>query len=214
MQKTNLTCLVSDLKRTGEKKRLTTPPANVSRDTCSQLSRRMEARWPSAGHASAMLDLYLLHLGEDYKPQGEPKKSVIQDIRGTSVWPGHPMGKRSCSPREILRSGSSLWRMDISKPGKPVRTWPPSDNASCAFHLKDGEAFGVLSGKVTIRTSGAWTWKDRAGSRANLCHLSLPRSRNADPAYSPTARGLLSCRSSPEQMKSGSVTATGGMPCN
>jgi serine/threonine protein kinase/Tol biopolymer transport system component len=110
-------------KETGAKKRLTTPPTNGSWDTSPAFS-------PNGGTLAFSrddVDLYLLRLGEDYKPQGEPKKVDTGHSRNLGVaWT--PNGQEI-----VFSSGNSrtpaLWRMDISKPGKPVRIGLPSDNA-------------------------------------------------------------------------------------
>jgi Tol biopolymer transport system component/predicted Ser/Thr protein kinase len=107
---------------TGEKRRLT----DASGDTSPAFS-------PDGGTLAfsrdqgAHIDLYLLRLGEDYKPQGELKKVDTGSLLNVGIaWTPHG--------QEIVFSSGNLitpglWRMEVSKPGKPIRVGYASDNA-------------------------------------------------------------------------------------
>ena len=118
---------------TGEKRWLTTLPVDAEGDTAPAFS-------PDGGMLAFIRymrnytnsDLYLLHLGEDYRPQGEPERVPTGNPMNVgAVW--MPDGREL-----VIASGSSfpdivLWRMEVSHPGKPVRlglasanVWAPS----------------------------------------------------------------------------------------
>jgi Tol biopolymer transport system component len=99
---------------TGEKRRLTAPSASAYGGTAPAFSPDGQTLAFSQGG-----DLYLLRLGEDYRPQGEPERVATGNLRnfGASWTP---------DGREIVFSSGNytsagLWRMEVSKRTKPVR---------------------------------------------------------------------------------------------
>ena len=93
---------------TGEKQRLTNPPSTATGDTAPAFS--------PDGHTLAFSrdswiqsELYLLPLGEGYRPQGEPKRVDTGNCI-TLERLGHPMGGRSCSRGECRTQACGGWR--------------------------------------------------------------------------------------------------------
>ena len=112
---------------TGEKRRLTTPSRDKTIDTSPAFSPD-GSKLVFIREAGFHSDLYMLRLGKDYKPQGEPRKveTGFPDNNFGITW--MPNGQ------EIVFSAGNgkiqgLYRMDISKPGKPVSLGLPSDNS-------------------------------------------------------------------------------------
>jgi eukaryotic-like serine/threonine-protein kinase len=113
---------------TGEKRRLTTPPVDVTGDT-------RPAPSPDGRILAFSRDsmLYLLQLGEGYKPQGEPKRADTGNLSNLgAVWT--PDGREI-----VFSSGGALWRMEVSKPGKQVRVDLASDNAGAPSISRSGK---------------------------------------------------------------------------
>ena len=110
---------------TGEKRRLTSPPAESMGDTGPALSP--DGRTLAFVRTSRIFfsDLYLLELSEDFMPQGEPRRltSESRDI-GSPVWT--PDGG------EIIfgSRGSGLWKISILRPGAPARLTASGQAAS------------------------------------------------------------------------------------
>jgi eukaryotic-like serine/threonine-protein kinase len=171
---------------TGEKRRLTTPPADGTRDTSPALSPDGGTLAFSriGGHHT---DLYLLRLGEDYKQQGEPKK-----IDTGSSWNGDVAW--TPSGQEIVFSAvngqiQGLWRMDISKPGKPVSLGLPSENASAPSISRTGKRLAYVVGK---RDSNIWRVDLAGPGRKPGKPFQLISSTQAEyrPTYSPDGKRI------------------------
>jgi Tol biopolymer transport system component len=107
---------------TGEKRRLTSPPAGGDGDRGPAFSPDGHtlafSRWTSSG------DLYLLDLSDDFKPLAEPKRLTSDIWSSSPVWTPDGNGIVFCSP-----SGTSagLWRIAVSKSQKPQKlTFAPN----------------------------------------------------------------------------------------
>ena len=102
---------------TGEKRRLTSPPAESMGDTGPALSP--DGRTLAFVRASRIYfsDLYLLELSEDFTPQGEPRRLTSESRRIASpVWT--PGGGEIIFDEMF---GGGLWKISVSRPGAPVR---------------------------------------------------------------------------------------------
>ncbi|HSB15623.1 MAG TPA: protein kinase, partial [Bryobacteraceae bacterium] len=109
---------------TGEKRKLTNPPAGVVGDTAPAFSpdgrilafaRQLEGYFRS--------DSYLLHLAGGYRPQGEPERVRLDDpYRYGAAWT--PDGNEI-----VFGTGKGLWRMAASKTATPRRLPFGPDNA-------------------------------------------------------------------------------------
>jgi Tol biopolymer transport system component len=132
---------------TGEKQRLTNPPSTATGDTAPAFS--------PDGHTLAFSrdswiqsELYLLPLGEGYRPQGEPKRVDTGNLHNLgAAWT--PDGS------EIVFSAGNavtqgLWRMEVAKPGKLVRASFTSDKVEMPSLSKTGKR---LAGIVKLRRS-------------------------------------------------------------
>jgi eukaryotic-like serine/threonine-protein kinase len=106
--------------QTGEKRRLTFPPADSQGDSCPAFSRdaRVLAFFRFASWSSS--DLYLLDLSPDLKPIGEPKRLTNRNRRAASpAW--------TVDGRSLIFSawsgaaGSDLWKVAASGSSKPQR---------------------------------------------------------------------------------------------
>ena len=102
---------------TGEKRRLTSPPAESMGDTGPALSP--DGRTLAFVRTSRIYfyDLYLLELSEDFTPQGEPRRLTSESRRIASpVWT--PDGGEIIFDEMF---GGGLWKISVSRPGAPVR---------------------------------------------------------------------------------------------
>jgi Tol biopolymer transport system component len=105
---------------TGEKRRITSPPAGVwSGDSCPAFSpdgRRLAfSRWT----AWAISDLYLVDLSPDLKPLAELKRLTSGNWGAAS--PAWTADGKSLIFSNLSGGESSLWRVDASGSSKPER---------------------------------------------------------------------------------------------
>jgi serine/threonine protein kinase len=104
---------------TGDKRRLTSPPAKRIRDSAPAFSPDGHTLAFSRSTSYSNSDLYLLALSDSGVPMGEPKQLTF-DNRGASSPAWTPDGHDI-----IFASGGedsrSLWRVAASGPGKPRR---------------------------------------------------------------------------------------------
>jgi serine/threonine protein kinase/Tol biopolymer transport system component len=171
---------------TGEKRRLTTAPADGSGDTSPAFS-------PDGGRLAFSRDfyfhsdLYLLRLGEGYKPQGEPKRVETANLFniGTAWTP---------NGREIVfASGNGpiqgLWRMEVSKPGKPVRVGFATDNAGAPSISRTGKR---LAYSVKRFDSNIWRVDlEGPGRKPGKPMLFISSTKwEYDPEYSPDGKRI------------------------
>lgn len=172
---------------TGEKRRLTTPPADASGDTSPAFS-------PDGGtlafsrETSFHSDLYLLHLGEDYKPQGELKKVDASTPFNFGVaWT--PDGREIVFSSGYVGGIEALWRMDVSKPYKPVRIGLPSDNAGMPSISRTGKR---LAYSVRRQDSNIWRVDLEGPGRKPGRPVPIISSTKGeyDPSYSPDGKRI------------------------
>jgi serine/threonine protein kinase len=171
---------------TGERRRLTTPPADGTGDTSPAFS-------PDGGTLAFSRDygfhsdLYLLRLGEDYKPQGEPKKVDTGNSWNLGVaWT--PNG------REVVFASANgpiqgLWRIEVSKPGKPVRVGFPSDNAGALSISRTGKRLAYSVGRYD---SNIWRVDlEGPGRKPGKPVLFISSTRpESNPEYSPEGKRI------------------------
>jgi Tol biopolymer transport system component len=121
-------CLYLISVHTGEKRRLTLPPAAYddfdpafSPDMRRLVFVRYSGRW--AG------DLHLLSLSKDLSPLGDPKRLTFHNRRiGTPVWTRD--GRALLFARYEFAGAHSLWRMILSDPPKVAPLPIPADNSA------------------------------------------------------------------------------------
>jgi len=134
---------------TGEKRKLTNPPAGAIGDTAPAFSpdgrilafaRQLEAFFRS--------DSYLLHLAGGYRPQGEPERVRLDDpyLYG-ATWT--PDGKEV-----VFATGKGLWRMAASKPATPRRLPFGPDNAVAPALSRQGNRLAY-----SVERSDANIWR-------------------------------------------------------
>jgi eukaryotic-like serine/threonine-protein kinase len=102
----------------GERRRLTSPPANVIvGDTTPAFSP--DGRTLAFTRRSQRSDIYLLRLGAEYMPQGELERvSLASEYTGGLAWNADGSELVFCCPTE---AGFGLWRIKVRKPSKPRR---------------------------------------------------------------------------------------------
>lgn len=169
---------------TGEKRRLTAPPQGVTGDTAPAFSPDGHTLVFSRDY-TLYADLYLLRLGRDYRPQGEPER----------VGAGNPIdfglgAAWTSDGREIVfSSGQALLRMEASKPGKAVSLGLPSENASAPSISRSGK---LLAFSVVRYNSNIWRVHLEGPSRKPGKPIQLISStREQDcPAYSPDGKRI------------------------
>ena len=100
---------------TGEMRRLTNPPGNVNGDASPAFSPDGQTlAFGRVSQGTYACDLYLLRLGNNYHPQGEPQRVALKNLFNTDVaW--MPDGQEL-----IFKSGHEtnfgLWKMKASNP--------------------------------------------------------------------------------------------------
>ena len=101
---------------TGEKRRLTSPPAESMGDTGPALSP--DGRTLAFVRASRIFfsDLYLLELSEDFTPQGEPRRLTSES---RDIW--SPVWTPDASEIIFGSRNSGLWKISVFGPGVPAR---------------------------------------------------------------------------------------------
>jgi Tol biopolymer transport system component len=124
---------------TGEKRRLTNPPAVAHGDTAPAFS--------PDGHTLAFSregdngsDVYLLRLSEGYRPQGEPQKIVLDNVFSFgAAWT--PDG------RELVFSSSGLWRIPAWSAAGARRLAFAPDNSYAPSISRQGNRLAYVVGR-------------------------------------------------------------------
>jgi eukaryotic-like serine/threonine-protein kinase len=171
---------------TREKRQLTTSSPKVAGDTAPAFSPDSHALTFSRGDW-AQSDLYLLPLGEGYRPQGEPQRVDTGNSWNVgAAW--------TADGREIVfSSGNSiyaaLWRMEVAKPGKPVRVGFMSDHAVAPSISGTGKR---LACSVQRADSNIWRVDLNGPGRKPGKPVQFISSTKAesDPAYSPNGKRI------------------------
>ena len=188
----------------GEMERLTSPPDSFSVDVSPAFApdgRTLAFARFGAGNVS---DLYLLDLGDDLTPQGEPRRRTFTESLTTSpvftpdgrdiVFSSGPLGD------------TSLWRVPAAGSASPERLSIGERGANPAISRRGNRAASFHEDHNIWRvdlpiTDGGW----RGG------HISSSRV-DAWPQYAPEAPASRSCRIAPAAMRSGSATLTAQTP--
>ena len=171
---------------TGEKRRLTTPPDDGTGDTSPAFSPDGGMLAFSRDRVSHM-DLYLLRLGEGYKPQGEARKVETAGLFNLGIaW--------TTAGREIIFSSGNgsiqgLWRLDVTKPGEPVRVSFAADNA---WTPSISRARKLLACSVRRYDSNIWRVDlEGPGRKTGNPVLFISSTKfEYEPAYSPDGRRI------------------------
>jgi len=166
----------------GEKRRLTSPPADVNGDTGPALSPDGRILVFSRSTSDEWSDLYLLSLGKGYKPQGQAKRTDTGNSWNLGAdWT--PDGRDI-----VFSSGSNmakgLWRMEVSELGKLVGLPFASEYAFAPSISRSGKrlAYSVYRHDVNIWRVGL-TGPGRRPS--NPIRLISSTRAELMPAYSP-----------------------------
>ena len=131
---------------TGEKQRLTGPPAETAiGDTAPAFSADGRTLAFTRQILNGVGDLYLLHLASGYQPQGEPEKVASAKVRNSGAsW--MPDGREL-----VFSSGnwfsSGLWRISAQKPVAPRRLAFAADNATAPSVSQQGNRLSYVVSK-------------------------------------------------------------------
>jgi serine/threonine protein kinase/Tol biopolymer transport system component len=164
-----------------ERRRLTTPPNAATGDTAPAFSPNGHTLVFNRNYIFSHSDLYLLQLGESYRPQGESKRVETGTTWNLgTAWT--PDGREM-----VFASGgfdnTVLWRMELAKPGKPVRVDLASDNAGAPSISRSGNR---LACSVRRGDSNIWRVKlEGTGGKAGkpVQFIASTKSEHS-PAYS------------------------------
>ncbi|PYV41052.1 MAG: hypothetical protein DMG06_18435 [Acidobacteria bacterium] len=165
---------------TGEERGLTTIPVEAVGDTAPAFSP--DGRTLAfIRERAANSDLYLLRLGEGYRPQGDAAR-----VATGNPWNFGPVWV-SDERELVISSGTftnhTLWRMEVSNRGKPVRLGLPSDNVGAPSICQTGKR---LAYGVTKYDSNIWQLDLKGPGRMPSRPVQLISSTKAEtcPAYS------------------------------
>ena len=104
----------------GEKRRLTSPPAKSRGDNGPAFSPDGRSLAFARRLRLLVSDIYLLDLAEDLTPNGEPKRLTFQNLPSSSpTWT--PDGREIVYTSGLLVESMSLWRISVSGSGEPER---------------------------------------------------------------------------------------------
>jgi len=186
---------------TGEKRRLTSPPAQSFGDGDPAFSPDGRTLVFGRFVAYCLDDLYLLPLLGDLKPAGEPKRLTF-DIRGISrpVW--------TLDGREIIFSSdpgcsgrSSLWRMPASGAGGPRQASFGEDGYSPAISHQGNRRAYV---RWTAADEDIWRMEMPGphGPPSSTTDFISSTREEAGPQYSPDGKKIafVSARSGREEV--------------
>ena len=104
----------------GEKRRLTSPPAKSRGDVGPAFSPDGRSLAFARILGFLVSDIYLLALAEDLTPNGEPKRLTFQNLPSWSpTW--SPDGREIVYASGRFVESMSLWRISVSRSGEPER---------------------------------------------------------------------------------------------
>ncbi len=113
----------------GEKRRLTSPPAKSLGDSGPAFSPDGRSLAFARVLGFLVSDIYLLALAEDLTPNGEPKRLTFQNLPSWSpTWT--PDGREIVYARGLLVESMGLWRVSVSRSGEPERLPVAGEGAS------------------------------------------------------------------------------------
>ncbi|HSB18007.1 MAG TPA: winged helix-turn-helix domain-containing protein [Bryobacteraceae bacterium] len=176
---------------TGEKRRLTSPPAGLAGDDLPAFSPDGRALlFVRAVSESHIRDLYLIELSRDFRPSGEPVRLTFENrFVGKPAW--MPDGRSILFPAGSAHN-PSFWRLALNR-----LPWRPSKLERMAF-----AGFGVISPAISRKDSlayGVWPkdtdiWRlelDDTGRAAKPATKLIVSTRiDHTPQYSPDGRRI------------------------
>ena len=170
---------------TREKRRLTNPAGDLRGDTSPAFSPDGSRLVFNREHVIVAAELYVLYLGENYSPKGEPKRLDTGNVWNLgAAWT--PDGQ------EILISSGiypmpGLWRMEVLKQGKPVKLNLPYDNIWAPSISRLGKR---LAYSVGTNDSNIWGVNmEGAGWKPSRPVPFIASTKfEAEPAFSPDGR--------------------------
>ena len=118
------------LTETGERRRLTSPPAKSIGDFGPAFSPDGRGLAFARAIGGFAYYIYLLALAEDLTPNGEPQRLTFQNLPSWSpTWT--PDGREIVyTIGRLFESSSSLWRVSVSRSGEPERLPAAGEGAS------------------------------------------------------------------------------------
>lgn len=175
----------------GEKRRLTSPPAGIPGDTDGVISP--DGRTLAFGRVVintegwTASDVYVVSLAGDYRPQGKPKRLTFDNARIAGIaW--------TANSREIVfssrRGGSeALWRMAVSGSASPKPLLlSQGQNATYPAISRQGARL-VYTQRVA---AGANIWRMNLSDPSQAPTALIPSSREEfSPQYSPDGRRIV-----------------------
>jgi Tol biopolymer transport system component len=172
---------------TGEKRRLTSPPASVEvgdrAPAFSPDGRTLAFTRQIAGRS----DLYVLHFAEGYKQQGEAERVALDNLfNNGAAWTAD-------GGDVVFSSGtgnsSGLWRLPVRKPNAPRRLAFASDNVSAPAVSRQGNrlAYVVSRGDTNIWRIDLQGPHGKPASPAQFISSTKPE---WGPAYSPDGKRI------------------------
>jgi serine/threonine protein kinase/Tol biopolymer transport system component len=168
----------------GEKRRLTIPPADIHGDNGPAFSpdgRSLAFRRIIANHIS---DIFVLPLAADFSPAGEPRSLTTHAFAASPAWT--PDG------REVVFSDGAfgnprLWRKPAERDGAARQILAAGEGAS--FPSISGGSAGVAPRLVFYRWS--WDtnlWRAPVSGHEPPVRLVASTRRDSDPSYSPDGK--------------------------
>ena len=172
----------------GEKRRLTSPPAKSVGDFGPAFSPDGRGLAFSRRLGNSASDIYLLALAEDLTPNGEPQRLTFQNLPSWSpTWT--PDGREIVYTSGWLVESSSLWRISVSRSGEPERLAVAGEGARLPAISRRANrlAYTKLSGdtniwRLPLRESGS-------GAAAATRLISSTR-EDYNPQYSPDGKRI------------------------
>jgi Tol biopolymer transport system component/DNA-binding winged helix-turn-helix (wHTH) protein len=174
---------------TGEKRRLTQPPAwndDLSPSMSPDMKHLVFARYTGAAS-----DLYAVDLSKNLRPAGEPKRLTFYHQLTTSpVWMRD--GRSLLFTRYSARGSPSLWRMTFAAPGRPEPLPISADNASSLALSPKGDSLLFTREMANaslwaVETAGSPLWVSR--NRINKPWITSSR-EDLTPQFSPDGQQI------------------------
>ena len=172
----------------GEKRRLTSPPAESIGDAGPAFSpdgRSLAFVRVIGGFAS---DIYLLDLAEDLTPNGEPKRLTFQNLPSWSpTW--SPDGREIVYASGRFVESMSLWRISVSGSGKPERLPVAGEGARLPTISRRANRLAYTK---RSRDTNIWRLPLRESGSGAAAATRLISSTRADynPQYSPDGKRI------------------------
>ncbi len=170
---------------TGEKRRLTSPTVGLG-DTTPAFSPDGRALAFTRG-INGRSDVYVLHLAEGYKPQGDAERVAVENLfNNGAVW--------TADGRDVVFSSgngnnSSLWRLPVRNPNALRRLAFASDNVTAPSVSRQGNrlTYVVSRGDTNIWRVNLRGPRGKPASPAEFISSTKPE---CCPAYSPNGNRI------------------------